>query len=314
MPDYGWRPSDQILTKKPLRLRWGSIVRSIVPNTEHSWVTADKARGILRCSHEDLAALAGSGVTIKDNHFDEFDIWNIGLFSNSRRSRPELEMVSFGRLVSTRNSWTAPVRYWISVEATCPLGAKCESSVWIPPEIVDVHWSHAAASRVSARWVGAAHLRGDSASVLDAGILEVWNGMLDKYRFHYTHRALSQSTTATMRRGVGDCAGISRLFAQLLNEQGVQAKVSAGFLAGGLSARVHHWVEATDRDGGRKTLDISMALLSPMFFSPKYSAFCLGSKLNQVMTVPAVESTMISHPCGSRTYERYPIIRLRRIQ
>lgn len=223
-------------------------------------------------------------------------------------------MISFGRLVSIRNSWTDPIHYRISAEATCPHGTKCDSSEWVSPEIIGVHWYHATAGKAGARWVGTADLRGANATVLEIGIAQIWNRLLAEYRYHAMPRALSESPMTTARRGVGDCAAMSNLLAQLLIEQGVPAKVCAGYIAGGLSARVHHWVEATDRDGQPKTLDLSMAMLAPMFFSSKYAEFCFGSKLNQVMKVPTGKSTMIRHNCRSQKLDLQPAIRLHRIR
>jgi hypothetical protein len=284
---------------------WVPVLARVVvtpPGYRHP-ADAAYAQSILRCGKADVDMLFAACDEVLDSPLDRFDIWNTGLYSGSRRSRPELEMSYFRRFALRGGDWVAPIRHRVAFEAVCPRGDRCDSDTWPRPDIPGGTWHSSVLEQGRARWAGEVRRRGTTATVSSKLIAEIWRASLERYRFHFTCPALANAIPQTRRRGVGDCTALSLTLAAELGEHGLQARVRSGFLWGGTMGRVHQWVEVADSDAQWKVLDLSMALLADDFAMENYADFCFGSLSNRVIIAGDGDRTSVLHPCGGETLQ-----------
>lgn len=288
---------------------WGRILEQVVRTPDKYYLPIDnaKAASVLGCSTDELGIL-WQAYDSPRSRFDVFDVWNIGLFSGTGKSKPEQEIRYLSHLYE-RTDWLEPVEYKIALDVTCPRGIRCTSSNWQRPDIPDAEWTDAAVDSGSARWAATVHRQGTNAEITDRTILDIWRTTIDKYRFHYTHPSIAGSAEATRARAVGNCTGLTIALAQLLDEADLQARTRCGFLWGGVVGLSHEWVEVRDTDGSWKVLDPSMAALADDFFTPEYKEFCCGSILNRVIPTAAGQAATVQHECDGSTFTTYPVVR-----
>lgn len=281
-------------------MNWAPVLARVelTPPGYRRLVGATYAKNVLRCSQADLDALVATCGEAPGSRLDAFDIWNIGLYSRSRRSRPELEMSYFWRSVLRRGDWLAPIRHQVTFLAACTRGTECDSDSWSYPDVQGITWRDRVLRQGHARWVGEVEQAGTTAIVSSKFIARVWHASLERYRYHYTYPALATVVQETRRRKVGDCTALSAMLAAELCDYGFQARVRSGFLLGGMEGRMHQWVEVADSDGHWKTLDLSMALIGKIFSMKDYIDFCFGSISNRVISAGESGNTTVSHRCG----------------
>jgi hypothetical protein len=293
---------------------WRSVVANVVPTpAEHrQWVPAGKAQAVLRCSTADIEDLSRSGLATRNGSFDRFDVWNVGLYSGTGNSRPELEMELSRRLLDLPGrDWVSPTDYRVLVEADCPRGGACGDRQWSAPSIIGVTWSEHAVVDGRAHWVGRLRRTGARGIVRAPTVERSWNGIIQNYRFHLTPMALATSTNDTRRRRVGGCTALSLLLTEELTRQGLRARLRQGYLVAGFVARVHSWAEVHDTDGEWKPLDVSMAVLARRFFTSEYARFCRGSTLNRLVPIEVDGDLSVAHRCRDRTGEVRPRVTFR---
>lgn len=286
-------------------MNWIPILTKIAttPCGYRYWVTADYAQNILRCSRADLEALFTAFNDAFGSAPDGYDVWNIGLYSGSRRTRPEIEMAHSRRIILGEGDWVTPIRHEVDFEAVCPRGALCDSDAWSQPDVPGAVWCAFELGRRRAHWMTRIEQRGAASTVVSGLIAEAWHASLERYRYQYTCPELAVVVAETQRRRVGDCTALSVMFATELRGRGVQANVRSGFFWGGMAGRVHQWVEAADCDGQWKVLDLSMAILARDFSIGTYGGFCFGSRSNRVIPVAGSGRPSVSHPCGGTTLQ-----------
>lgn len=273
---------------------WGTALERIVrtPNGFGQSIGDRYAQRLLGCTEEELATLR----PLMGGRFDAFDIWNLGLYSGSRRSWPEMEIGCLARVLRSLD-WLAPHQLALQVDARCPRGNDCDSDAWAEPAIVGTQWTAVTAGTEQARWVGEVARSGRAAVVKSGAVLDLWRAAMERFRFQYAYDELSDPD-AVRRLGVGSCVGLTVTLADDLTTAGIPSRVRTGLLWGGLAASHHQWLEFLDGDGEWKTLDLSLALLARMFFGPEVEAFCCGSTGAYVIAYePGAEHT-VRHWCG----------------
>lgn len=281
-------------------MNWAPVLARVelTPPGYRQLVGAAYAKSILRCSQSDLDALVATCGEAPGSRLDAFDVWNIGLYSRSRRSRPELEMSYFWRTVLKRGDWLEPIRHQVTFLAACPRGAACDSDSWSYPDVHGITWLDCVLRQGEAQWAGEVEQPGTTAIISSGLIARVWHASLERYRYHYTYPALAAVVQETQRRKVGDCTALSVMLVAELLDRGFRARVRSGFLLGGMAGRIHQWAEVADYDGHWKALDLSMALIGEIFSMKDYIDFCFGSISNRVISAGESGKTAVSHRCG----------------
>ncbi|MFB6394221.1 transglutaminase-like domain-containing protein [Polymorphospora lycopeni] len=289
---------------------WGHALERVVrtPAAHRRPVDVAFVRAVLRCSDAELETLRdimGTG----GETFDAFDVWNVGLYSGSRASRPELEMAYHRRLLTVDGDWTGPVDFRFTLAATCPSGGGCDSTLWSRPEITGARWTRSAVDRGSATWAGEVRQSGIRSTIRHRPVGALWRSAVESYRYHYTSPPLAAEVPTTRRRRVGDCTALSELLVAEFGAQGIPARTGDGFLFGGHTARVHRWAEVRDSDGVWKPLDLSMALLAGEFLPAGYREFCFGGLPNRLVHVSGEAGVMVRHRCRAGTSWLEPVVR-----
>jgi hypothetical protein len=285
---------------------WGPILEQVIrtPIGYQRPVDDVYLRRLLRCSENDLDALLRAyNDGAPSTEMDAFDAWNAGLYSGSRRSRPELEMAYLSRLLAPGRDWTEPIDITLSIGAQCPEGDRCTSADWRRPRLDGAVWLSASETPSEARWTARVTRHGRTTRILSTTVSEVWREFLDSYHFHYNHPELEKSAEVTRSRRAASCVGLSAALAATLTERAVTARTSSGFLWGGLNARDHQWVEIVDDDGGWKPLDPSLGLLAHRFLASKVADFCFGSQPSLVLPMRDQMLPTAEHDCAGRVLE-----------
>ncbi|MFI7110357.1 hypothetical protein ACIBK9_28890 [Nonomuraea sp. NPDC050227] len=277
-----------------LRQAWRQVVPT--PPEYRELVDLGRTRQILRCPRLDPASIPGA-IQVEDRtYFDVRDMYNLALYSSLGNTQPELEMKYLGRIV-VQSDRTRALRFNVAMSATCPQAAACESDDWEAPELCGSAWDKRIIVAGRAEWHGVITRQGTSATIQDTRIGEVWQYVLQRYRYHYTPPKLSLEVSYTFRWNIGDCVGLSLALAGHLKDIKRNAQMRVGYLVAGLGAQRHAWVEVVDNDGLTKTLDPSLACLAPMFFTKEYAAFCFGSTLNRALPLAKGELGAVRHRC-----------------
>lgn len=284
-------------------MNWEPALNKVVASPPNYRIPKDAAYGqaVLRCSSSEVISLLTAWREAGYSDPDRYDYWNIGLYSGSGRSRPELELTFFWRAYMGRRNWNALVRHQMAFQAVCPRGAACESNSWSQPEFSGFTWHLVELRKGHAYWAGEIEQRGVAAHVSSKLLTEAWHESLERYQFHYTRPELAVLVQETRRRRVGDCLALSTLLAAELDECGVPAKICTGFLWGRMAGRPHSWVEAVDTDGEWKPLDLSTAVHARDFSIRDYADFGFGSLSNRAVRGQA----SVSHLCGGDTVQVY---------
>ncbi|WP_304450697.1 hypothetical protein [Nocardiopsis sp. YSL2] len=293
---------------------WARALEHVSPTPDgyQEWVDADYARELLRCSDEEITRLRSSGIQTRGDGFELSDLWNVGLYSGTGASRPELEMVFFGLVVSPRRDWIVPTEYSITLEAACPSEGDCVSDRWESPQLLGARWHEGKSTTGRVRWTGEITVSGRRDIVHDSQAQEVWAEFVNGNSFHYLFMRREQTPELTRTRRVGDCTALSAALSEKLAGHGLSSRTRDGFLFSGREARIHRWVEFEEDNGDWKPLDPSMAVLAPRFFTTEYAEFCKGSLLNRLVRIAPEDTFHVHHWCAEHRMDLIPAVALRK--
>lgn len=290
---------------------WAVAMSQVVctPAGYEDWVPAGEALRILRCAESSLIDLVDTGLPTRDGRFDWCDAWNVGLYSGSGRSMPELEMKLFRRLLSAFNGdWHTPMRYLITVEAACPSGPDCDCGTWVCPDFVDASLTESTPGPGRRSWSGVVEASGVRVAIRSRVVTDAWNSVVRSYRYHFTRLELAKSVDQTRRRRVGDCVALTKLLQAELAKCGVEAWERHGYLLGWTTGHAHSWLEIRDIDGVVKPLDASLALLAGSFLNPGLVGFSLGCLMNRLIQIRERGKVQVIHHCHGDRLDLWPSI------
>ncbi|MBE2997234.1 hypothetical protein IDM40_00745 [Nocardiopsis sp. HNM0947] len=285
---------------------------SPTPDGHQKWVDAGYAREILRCSNEEITRLRSSGIQTRGDAFDLSDLWNVGLYSGTGASRPELEMTFFGLVVSPRRDWIIETEYSIALEAACPHGNECVGGRWEPPQLMRAQWHDNETAAGWVKWTGEITISGHPDTVRDPQAKKIWDTFVTDHSFHYPFMRGEQTPALTRSRRVGNCVSLSAALHEELTGHGLSSRIRDGFLFSGRKARIHRWVEFKEDDRDWKPLDPSMAILASRFFTPEYARFCEGSSLNLLARVAPGDTFHVHHWCTEDRIDLVPTVTIRK--
>ncbi|HEY4027062.1 MAG TPA: hypothetical protein VGO86_11585 [Candidatus Dormibacteraeota bacterium] len=305
------------------------------PDRRERLLTLPEARAKLGCGDDLLTALLDRGFPVAaveggEPRLDLHDVINVGLYSGSGQSVPELAQRALFRFASTDpERWTAPTRWKIAVEHRCLAGDGGEhAGGWALAEPDPERWggatdewgSHeglrlrldgrgdAPERRAdSASATGTVRLEGRVQRVLAPTVIEAFDELVrgiqrDAPRFQWLPDALRADPDGAARLGVTDCAASSLLLERELGRLGFATRTGDGCVLG-LVPTPHAWVEVLDDDGVWKALDPIFAAVAARVpgTRPEFAAFCLGSFSSRVLPWNRRAGEAIAvHRCGRR--------------
>lgn len=284
---------------------------------------------MLRCGEVVLDRLIERGLPHTGNPgnelFNRADLFNLALYSGSRRSVPEMAVAFALRWMGAEpHELLAPACWSFSVEVTCPLGDTCGGDrrwqVARPqPELwggrvleLDVWPDRAVDADGDIELAGGAGL-GASAVLETAGterqlVSPRITSLLDEYLV--THRRYMKLPPPAqwdydriLPWGASTCYAASLYLERMLLAAGFRARTRRGWILGMLDLG-HAWLEVEDDDGQTKVIDTVFALLAEQLAPsahPQFAQLCIGSEMNRLLpTSHRADEPLVRHWCGGR--------------
>lgn len=307
-----------------------------MPLREGTLDRADALR-MLRCSPEVFDRLVAAGLSAAvergEPRFDRMDLFNLGLYSGSGRSLPELAIGFLARVAREGvEAWTQPRRWRAEVELRCPRGEGCAGGGWRfgrpSPELlggtlVDLDLPpgcEADDREVRSPGPGrsfdfAAELisRGRALEVRAGALRDAYLETVDRFRFQITPRGLKHSAEQVRQRGATDCDGLGMVLAEACERAGHEARLESGFMLGPFGFGHHSWVRVRDADGEWKALDPALPMVAALGGgdTDAFREFCCGSELNRITACTAPDGYLAHHRCGEEELAPELVIKVR---
>lgn len=262
---------------------WGLAAEQVAATPEdlHNLIGVAEVQRILRCSPMDIHAIIQTPLSLGNDQFDQWDIWNLGLYSRTRLSQPELEIRLLDRALHKLDGLEEIFVNGVIV-AKCPYGTACDGGVWVPPEYEAMTVCELEVSFLGEhRWNISGMLRGRPNQIMSSDILAIWEASKE-IRFHFIPHHL-EDVFSTRERMVGNCRALSRVLAKDLRNIGIVADVCQGVVWGPFSVHEHAWVDIEDIDGNRKTLDPSVGTMTGIQMQNPTSSYLLGTRASRLI-------------------------------
>jgi hypothetical protein len=312
---------------------WVSSLRELIPTPpEYREETIDRrtALEMLRCEERVIDELLDQGLYASgprgEERFDRWDLFNVALYSRSRRSIPELSALVVARAAAERpEAWTERREVALTLGLGCTREGGCAASPsWLvrapTPERFGgtiSPWESSSPLRqaagaggaltaseprsleLRARVVSCGSVRRVRSSFVRARYWEIVHGL----RFQVLPHALAIDSDRIAEHGAVDCTAVAKLLGAQCAETGLEARVEKGLLLTMLGIDNHAWLEVRDEDGEWKTIDCSLAMISlgSPIPNPAFAEFCLGSQFNRVLPFHCqAAEPIISHECGDQ--------------
>ena len=304
----GWRRSLMELRQTPeryddQRIGWGA------------------ARRILRCDDATLAELVDWGLPHREaagvTDFGACDVMNLGLYSRSGRSVPELAERHLMRFAGAgATSWLEPRSWRVTLELRCRRGLDCAREPWRIP-LPDAHrfggstspWRRSGGETLRASGVKSAELdavtRGAIQRVEAPAVRELYHEVLDHllsghWRYQYMPHSLRLDPTAAAANGTMDCVSTGLWMHRRCRELGIECRTRKGFILS-VPGVEHVWVEVRDDDSRWVVLDPVLGALALRAVGPsgrQFADFSLGSISNRILPWPrSAAEPIFGHPC-----------------
>lgn len=315
---------------------WLDSLAQLIPTPpEFREETIDRKTAVemLRCSERVIDTLVENGLECSgeagEERFDRCDLFNVALYSRSRRSIPELSALVVARAAAEKpQTWTErrAVRLTLNLRCTHPSGSCAADPWWLvrspqperfggsitswrasaPLEVATSHKDSPGGVTAHAHTqleLGATvATRGADRPIRSAVVRSHFWEIVHGMRFQVLPHALAIQTDRIAHHGAVDCTAVARLLGERCEKAGLETRVEKGLLLTMLGIDNHAWLEVKDEDRKWKPIDCSLAMISlgsPMP-NPAFAQFCLGSQFNRVLPfVCRSQDPIIEHTCGS---------------
>ncbi|WP_143227061.1 hypothetical protein [Actinomadura mexicana] len=275
------------------------------------------AEEMLHCGPPDIDRLVDAGLPFEDRagvrHFDPNDLYNLGMYSNSAKTQPELAFRLLFRFTGRPVDDLLRAKSWdFRVRMECPDCAGVAPWRLEGPDVgrfggrlADVT-TPAAGSGV-AEYAATVTTVGARTPVVSPELRRLTREYLDAgYRWQMIPVSMQADYELVHTLGATSCIAASLFLAERFRAAGYRAEAKRGWFCGVLGGALdlpHACVEVEDDDGSLKTVDIAKAQLAARL-SPATAEFqelCLGSIYNKVIPSTASGSAPFGHhDCGSR--------------
>jgi hypothetical protein len=267
-------------------------------------MSAETAATMLRCTPEDITQLVHQGLphacSAQGPLFEYFDVMNVGRFSRTGMTTPELTGRTLMRFSSKPASawlgdkeWVVKVRlpdegsgrYWIRVPDFDSPGITRLDKQFDQPIVAkkQQNQSYAVAIRVN----------GAHDAICASLVWEVYHELLETLRSgEVTYQAVCEPLRAehslAWKLGMADCMVANRVLADRLRSTGFCVRARRGFILG-LVGSEHAWCEVHE-DGRWKNLDVTFAAMPSGLpwrqHTPEHNEFvahCFGTRFNRCL-------------------------------
>jgi hypothetical protein len=300
----------------PVEMLRRGLERIVPAAVEYDDVLLDAAAActLLRCQDDALELLAADGLpTVPSSagpRFRRCDVLNVGLYSGSGRTIPEVAESHRVRWTAEPSErWVAPRSWTVGVELRC---RRCAAGEWrMPPPVPErfggeVHaWPRTPIAGASpVRLDGSVAVRGVRGTVASPAARRIFGELVDdliaeRLRYQYLPPGLRSDPDAAARAGALDCMAASLLLASRCRSEDVAARTRKGLLLGGATVE-HIWVEVRG-DAGWEPLDPVLPALAARSAgsSPDFVEFVRGSVSNRLLSWDLdAHEELVSHICS----------------
>ena len=276
------------------------------------------AQEMLRCGPAEIDRLVSAGLPFEQRagvrHFDQNDLYNLGMYSNTSKTQPELAFRMLFRFASRPLDDLLRRKTWdFRLQLECP---DCAGSApWRieAPDIARFGGALAdvttpAPSSESAHYSALVTTTGARTPIVSPVLRELTREYLAAgYRWQMLPIPMQADYTLVHELGATSCIAASLLLAARFQDAGYRAEAKRGWFCGVLGGALdlpHASVEVTDDDGTVKTIDIAKAQLAARLSADtgEFQELCLGSIYNKVIPSTASGNAALAyHECGSPT-------------
>jgi hypothetical protein len=271
---------------------------------------------------EDVTGLVAAGLPHRsaaggEPLFDYDDLMNVGMFSGTGRTVPEIGLRFLMRFAaSSPHSWYEPRDWQVGVRPTTALweghgDEPVRVMVRVPDgqapgvEVLDSDVTIVDDGRAVDGWSATVRLTGAANQVHDPAVKEVWESIVDPLcQRQVIYQTVPELLRADHRQawdlGIADCVVASRLLADRLRQLGHQARVRRGYLLG-LFGSDHAWCELVE-DGVAKALDPVFAFVGRtgdrargVPATPRFAEACFGGRFNRLLPCVGEEGAPLSY-------------------
>ncbi len=299
---------------------WEKVAESIefIPPKYSSKTQPESvAEEMLRCEPAAIDRLVDAGLPFEHRsgvrYFDANDLYNLGMYSNSSRTQPELAFRLLFRFASRPvDALLRPKSWDFLVHLECVDCAGAAPWRMEGPDVARfggsvVQVSEPGESPRSARYAATVTTTGARTPVVSPVLRRLTREYLDAgYRWHMIPVAMQADYELVHCLGMTSCIAASLFLAEGFRVAGYQAEAKRGWFTGVLGGALdlpHACVMVEDDDGALKTIDIAKAQLAARL-SPdtgEFQELCLGSIYNKVIPSTASgDAPFGHHECGSR--------------
>jgi hypothetical protein len=272
-----------------------------------------EAKRLLRCDDATIADLVAQGLRIdqRTEAFSYCDIMNVGLYSGTARSVPELAERFITRFSAEPPlTWTQRRRWRLAVEGRCTRAGGCAGGQWAlaatPAQAYRRDPSDIGSRVDTFRTTFEAETSGYQMEVQAAPIRRLHSECLERFRsgawqYQYLPLGLRDDPVAADRLGVMNCFSVAGWLSERLRMLGIETRVRHGLLLAFMGME-HAWVDARDADGVFKPLDPVIAVLAARSAVPasSFASFTCGSRFNRVLASRANTGQIVTHACDGR--------------
>jgi hypothetical protein len=276
------------------------------------------AQEMLRCGSAEIDRLVAAGLPFEERagvrHFDLNDLYNLGMYSNTSMTQPELTFRLLFRFASRSVDALLREKVWdFQVRLECPDCAGPAPWRLEEPDIVRFGGNLADVTATepgtgSARYAATVVTTGARTPVVSAVLRDLTHDYLSAgYRWQMIPVAMQADYALVHELGATSCIAASLLLAERFRDAGYRAEAKRGWFCGVLGGALdlpHASVEVEDDDGRVKTIDIAKAQLAARLSAStrEFQELCLGSIYNKVIPSTASGNAALArHECGSQT-------------
>ncbi|MBB5928204.1 hypothetical protein [Streptomyces echinatus] len=276
------------------------------------------AQEMLRCGTAEIDRLVAAGLPYEERsgvrHFDANDLYNLGMYSTTSKTQPELAFRMLFRFAGRPVDDLLRTKNWdFQVHLECPDCAGEAPWRLEEPDIVRFGGNVAdvtapAPGSGSATYTATVTTTGARTPVLSPVLRQLTGEYLAAgYRWQMIPVPMQADYALVHELGATSCIAASLLLAERFRGAGYRAEAKRGWFCGVLGGALdlpHACVEVEDDDGKVKTIDIAKAQLAARLSAStgEFQELCLGSIYNKVIPSTASGNAALAHhECGSRT-------------